>query len=302
MRGSTVRRVKSHFNQKCEPEEQSCSVTGMGSKIGCFEHSSENHDVYPSVRWNRGISLRIIASFVASILFHAGVLAAVLFATVQASRRAALRDPYIYITLPSPRTGIAKPERGTSFATSIHESHAPMSKISRHVARPHLATRKVTKVLSKVRGPTSPGVNSPTVEPFSAPSAVIKSESTNNGGNVLRDASHSGNLRAGESTGVGSTGAAPGITVYQPPVLLSRIVPAYPERARRLGIQGQVVLQFIVDQWGRVERDIRVVTSLPMLDQAAIEAVRQWRFSPARDRNGNPVRVIVSVPLEFTLQ
>jgi protein TonB len=62
------------------------------------------------------------------------------------------------------------------------------------------------------------------------------------------------------------------------------------------------VLRFIVDQSGRVEREIEVVTSLPMLDQAAIEAVRQWRFSPGRDRDGKAVRVLVSVPLQFTLR
>jgi protein TonB len=99
-----------------------------------------------------------------------------------------------------------------------------------------------------------------------------------------------------------SFGSVSGTDVYQPPILLSRAIPVYPERARRLGLEGQVVLRFVVDQSGRVEREIEVVSSLPMFDQASIDAVRQWRFSPGRDRIGNPVRVLVTVPVKFTLR
>jgi len=39
-----------------------------------------------------------------------------------------------------------------------------------------------------------------------------------------------------------------------------------------------------------------------MLDQAAIDALRRWRFSPGRDREGSAVRVLLEVPLRFTLR
>jgi len=135
-----------------------------------------------------------------------------------------------------------------------------------------------------------------------APSVLAKADATNKARNLLKGEGESSGSRAGGSSGKGSAGSVSGAVVYQAPVLLSSIIPRYPERARRLGIEGQVVLRFVVDQLGRVERDIQVVTSLPMLDQAAIDAVRQWRFSPGRDRNGNPVRVLVSVPMQFTLR
>jgi hypothetical protein len=50
-----------------------------------------------------------------------------------------------------------------------------------------------------------------------------------------------------------------------------------------------------------VEHDITIVESIPMLDEAAIDAVRRWRFSPGRNRDGTPVRVLLEVPLRFTL-
>jgi protein TonB len=51
-----------------------------------------------------------------------------------------------------------------------------------------------------------------------------------------------------------------------------------------------------------VEHEIKVIESIPILDQAAISAVRQWRFTPGRDRNGTPVRVLLQVPLRFMLR
>ena len=58
----------------------------------------------------------------------------------------------------------------------------------------------------------------------------------------------------------------------------------------------------IVDTAGKVEDDIQVVDSVPMLDQAAIDAVHQWTFTPARDDGGNPMRVSLQVRVPFTLR
>jgi protein TonB len=56
----------------------------------------------------------------------------------------------------------------------------------------------------------------------------------------------------------------------------------------------------VVDESGKVEDNVKVLDSIPMLDQAAMEAVHQWRFTPARDADGNPVRVQLEVPIRFT--
>ena len=67
------------------------------------------------------------------------------------------------------------------------------------------------------------------------------------------------------------------------------------------GIQGQVVLRATVDRDGNIEREVQVVRSIPLLDDAAIDALRGWRFRPGRDREGRAVRVVVEVPVRFQL-
>ena len=86
------------------------------------------------------------------------------------------------------------------------------------------------------------------------------------------------------------------------PVAISEIKPEYPPLARLRGIEGQVVLEAILATDGRIEPDITVVQSIPPLDAAAITAVRRWRFRPARDRDGAPVRVTLRVPVRFVLR
>jgi len=90
--------------------------------------------------------------------------------------------------------------------------------------------------------------------------------------------------------------------VANPPVLLSRVSPEYPRSARRQGIEGLVVLEAILDLDGRIEDDIKVVQSIPLLDDAAVQAVQQWRFRPARDQANRPARVILAVPVRFVLR
>ena len=71
----------------------------------------------------------------------------------------------------------------------------------------------------------------------------------------------------------------------------------YPDIARQAGVEGTVVVQALVGTDGRV-RDTRIVRSIPMLNGAAVEAVRQWRFKPAATGAG-PVATWVSVPITF---
>lgn len=261
----------------------------------CFKQVSEKPEPH-WLRWHGVDRPNILVALAASILIHAGVLAVIL-ALVHAIRPAAPHNQYVYITLREAQPGIAMSSEG-----SRQEPHRYLPKISRHVAGLHRILRRGRKPIRKVPALTS-SVDEPSlVKSTPARSVLAKSNTTNKSPIILNGEGDSSGSRPGESSGNGSAGSVPGAVVYQAPVLLSSTIPSYPERARRLGIEGRVVLRFIVDQLGRVEREIRVVTSVPMLDQAAIDAVRQWRFSPGRDRNGNPVRVLVSVPLQFTLR
>ena len=65
-------------------------------------------------------------------------------------------------------------------------------------------------------------------------------------------------------------------------------------------LQGTVVLEALVDEQGRVA-DARVLRSLPLLDESALAAAKQWEFTPAL-LNGEPVPVIVTMEMHFALR
>jgi protein TonB len=82
--------------------------------------------------------------------------------------------------------------------------------------------------------------------------------------------------------------------------LIRRVEPTYPELAKRARVQGKVVLVVTVDEEGNVT-DIRVTTGHPLLDEAAVSAVKQWKYSPTL-LNGEPVPVIANVTVFFNLK
>jgi periplasmic protein TonB len=88
--------------------------------------------------------------------------------------------------------------------------------------------------------------------------------------------------------------------LLRPPRKTVDVRPLYPEYARVARIEGTVVLEAILDRNGRVDQ-LRVVKSVPLLDQAALDAVRQWRYSPTV-LNGQPVAVLMTITIKFTLQ
>ena len=85
-----------------------------------------------------------------------------------------------------------------------------------------------------------------------------------------------------------------------PPRVVEKTMPQYPEEARKEKIEGMVVLQTVIDSNGEVQ-EIKASKSQPYgLTEAAIEAVRQWRFEPAL-LDGEPVAVIYSLTINFRL-
>jgi protein TonB len=86
------------------------------------------------------------------------------------------------------------------------------------------------------------------------------------------------------------------------PVLVHQEIPPYPEDARRKGIEGVVRLEAVLNYEGQIEEEIKVVESIPLLDAVASNALKHWRFTPARDHQGRPVRVILEVPFRFALK
>jgi TonB family protein len=81
--------------------------------------------------------------------------------------------------------------------------------------------------------------------------------------------------------------------------LISQTPPVYPQMAKMAKVQGPVVLQVILGKAGTVE-NLRVISGHPMLVQAALDAVRQWRYKPYL-LNGEPVEVETQVTVSFKL-
>jgi TonB family protein len=81
--------------------------------------------------------------------------------------------------------------------------------------------------------------------------------------------------------------------------LIHRVEPVYPELAKRARVSGKIVLVITVNEEGFVS-DVRVVSGHPLLNDAAITAVRQWHYSPTL-LNGAPVPVIATVTVVFAL-
>jgi protein TonB len=84
------------------------------------------------------------------------------------------------------------------------------------------------------------------------------------------------------------------------PTKIADVAPAYPAIARAAGVQGTVLLQATIGLDGSVE-DVQVLQSVPLLDEAAVTAVRQWRYTPTR-LNGQPVAVVMTVTVGFRLR
>jgi protein TonB len=89
-------------------------------------------------------------------------------------------------------------------------------------------------------------------------------------------------------------------TGVQESKLVHRVDPVYPELARRARVSGVVILEVTVDEEGNVA-DIRVLRGHPLLDEEAVRAVRQWKYSPTL-LNGEPVPVIATVTVIFSLR
>jgi len=83
------------------------------------------------------------------------------------------------------------------------------------------------------------------------------------------------------------------------PRRLGGLPPEYPLIARNAHVEGVVILEAVINERGEVGR-VKVLRSAPLFDQAAINAVQQWRYTPTL-LNGVPVSVLMTITVNFTL-
>jgi protein TonB len=84
------------------------------------------------------------------------------------------------------------------------------------------------------------------------------------------------------------------------PTQLKRVNPVYPAIAQSARVQGVVIIEAVIGQSGKVQ-EAKVLRSIPLLDAAALDAVKQWEYTPTL-LNGVAVPVIMTVTVNFTLQ
>ena len=142
-------------------------------------------------------------------------------------------------------------------------------------------------------------------DPLSRIPSGPPSNGTGSGGGI--GSGNGGGVGAGSGPGVGpGSGGGFGGGVFRvgggvsAPRVIQQVDPEYSEEARKAKYQGTVVLQCVVGPDG-MPRQMKVERSLGMgLDQKAIEAVKQWRFEPAK-KAGTPVAVLIDVEVNFRL-
>jgi TonB family protein len=87
--------------------------------------------------------------------------------------------------------------------------------------------------------------------------------------------------------------------VSQPPKQINKVPPVYPLAAQLERVRGVVIMEAIVGADGKV-RDVRVIRSVPFLDEAAVAAVMQWEYTPA-EINGQPTPVVMTITTTFNM-
>jgi len=91
------------------------------------------------------------------------------------------------------------------------------------------------------------------------------------------------------------------VPVEKEPQPVKRVSPPYPEIAKRAGVEGKVFIKALVDKEGKVKKAVIFKSDAEIFNQAALDAVSQWVFTPAVMNNG-PVTVWVVVPFNFQLK
>jgi TonB family protein len=306
-----------------------------GLQTGEVPARSELFGIVPATNPRHGVPL------VASGALHAAIFAAlVLMAGLGASSpQAAPREPLktarlVFLALPGPGGGGGggglkqpkPPARAEQKGTNKLRSPVPIQRVARReparteTPRPTPPPRPVEKPVEPPPAPTRTDPAPPVV----APVATVPADTKDQAGVLNESAPAAGTRGSGEGGGSGTgagtgigEGEGPGIgpgsgggtgggpyrpgSGITPPELLHEVKPDYTEDARRRNLEGEVVLEIVVRSDGSVG-NMRLQRGLGAgLDQRAMEAVRRWRFAPAR-RHGTPVDVLVEVAVEFRLR
>jgi TonB family protein len=267
-----------------------------------------------------------------SSTLHAGIVAfIVLLTTLNLTPRAATLRLDDHASDPMRLVFVATPGPGGGGGGGGLMQKAPPPKALReghHTISSPLPVRKEPKPIEPVPAPPEPKPEPPLkAEQLPAVVAPIISAPADNRDRIgvlqqtpAETDSHGSGRGGGAGTGTGTglgegdgsgvgpgSGGGTGGGPYRPgsgidaPRLLKEVRADYTEEARQRGLSGEVLLEIIVRRDGSVG-DVKILQGMPAgLNDRAIQAVKQWKFAPAR-RLGTPVDVIVEVGVEFKLR
>jgi protein TonB len=172
-------------------------------------------------------------------------------------------------------------------------------------------TREMKPVGAPSPAPPAPPAGDPAAAaaPVEAPASVTPE--TGNEGRIagVVGGAPTGGIEGGVVGGTGRTASAPGppgpavVRVgagMKPPKKIKDVKPEYSTVASSARVHGSVVIELTISAEGKVQ-DAKVLVSVPLLDQAALEAVRQWEYEPSR-LNGVAVAVVMTVVVNFSVQ
>lgn len=272
------------------PAERSAESSGRLFRMG---ESSEGEGLWRRWSW----------ALVTAVVVHAGVLVAGLALPARAEKAPVVEEEpeLVFLSFAPPPPAPGGPTRSAPAERASRQSRP-------RVPRPVVAPRALVPAPKpEVVEPTPPEETPAAPEPTSEPEAISQAASEDTSAPSV-PGGVAGGVAGGAQGGIvgapGGMGEAVGLgQVLRPPSVLKQLTPEYPRRARVDGVQGLVLVRIIVGTDGEVETEhTRIIRSIPMLDSAAIAAVNRWRFSPAIGRHGKPVRVILELPVQFSLK
>lgn len=245
-------------------------------------------------------SWRLAPSLVVALGVHAALLTALALMAVRVVEPAPpIRVSILDLAPPPPA-----PPPGPG--TDAHAAAVPSPPQQQPVVHTERAPRQPARSPKKAERRVQPAVP---IEAEPAPPPVVEAGGADGPVGGRADGVQGGAVGGVVGGQIGGTvgGSGPRIfrsdEVAELPSLLSGPKPQYPPMARARGIEGLVVVEAVIGRDGDVEPEgARVIESVASLDDAALAAVRRWRFRPGRDATGAAVRVAMRVPIRFQLR
>lgn len=271
-------------------------TSGVATPSGTlFRMGESSEGVGVGSRWGRALAV--------AVAVHAGGLAAGLAFAAHPVERVVEPEPELVLLTfrPPPPASGGQPRQAA-------KERAARARVARPVVEPRaVVPQPLPEPKPEVVEPPKPEESPAVAQDESLPESDSGARTESGPGPVVAGGV-AGGVEGGVQGGIvgasGGAGDAVGLgQVLRAPAVLKQPRPEYPRRARSDGIQGLVLVRIIVGTDGEVETEhTRVIRSIPSLDAAAISAVNRWRFTPAIGRLGRPVRVILELPVQFSLK